>query len=66
MRQLHQVIAAIASGQMLDQRYKDHPLKGAYGGFRECHVAPDWLLVYLITENEPGLARTGSHAALFE
>jgi mRNA interferase YafQ len=66
MRQLHQVIAMLASGQMLDQRYKDHALKGAYGGFRECHVAPDWLLVYLITESELGLARTGSHADLFE
>jgi len=66
MRQLQEVIAALASGQVLEQRHKDHPLKGAYAGFRECHIAPDWLLIYALTVDELGLARTGSHADLFE
>jgi mRNA interferase YafQ len=66
MSQLQEVIVALASGQTLEQRYKDHPLKGAYAGFRECHITPDWLLIYALTADELGLARTGSHADLFE
>ena len=49
----------------LDERYKDHPLRGNYQGCRECHLAPDWLLVYKISETELELARTGTHSDLF-
>jgi mRNA interferase YafQ len=66
MKQLQEVIEALASGQPLEQRCQDHPLKGTFAGFRECHIAPDWLLVYKLTIDELGLARTGSHADLFE
>jgi mRNA interferase YafQ len=66
MHHLQEVIVALASGQALEQWHKDHPLKGTYAGFRECHLALNWLLIYILTDDELGLARTGSHAELFE
>ena len=51
-----------------EQKYKDHPLKGEFKGFRECHIQPDWLLVYLV-ENDIltlTLVDTGSHADIFD
>ncbi len=52
----------------LDGKYKDHVLKGEYAGFHECHVKPDWLLIYLIKNNilTLTLVNTGSHADLFK
>ena len=44
---------------------RDHPLKGEWKGWRECHVEPDWLLIYKTTDTEVMLARTGTHADLF-
>jgi len=61
------VIRKLAAGETLDERYKDHPLKGRYTGCRECHITPDWLLIYekidiaLILY----LTRTGTHSDLF-
>ena len=51
----------------LDEKYRDHELVGKYKGFRECHVQPDWLLVYLLKEEKLTLTltRTGSHSDLF-
>ena len=51
----------------LPEHYKDHPLKGKYLGFRECHIRPDWLLVYKKIKNELVLmlVRTGTHSDLF-
>ena len=66
MSQLQEIITTLVSGQTLEQRYKDHPLKGSYAGFRECHITPNWLLIYTLAVDELGLARTGSHADLFE
>ena len=43
-----------------------HPLKGAWNGYWECHVEPDWLLIYKVTDDEVRLARTGTHADLFD
>lgn len=43
----------------------DHNLIGSYAGYRECHIAPDWLLIYKITDTELLLQRTGTHADLF-
>ena len=51
----------------LEEKYRDHELKGKYQGFRECHIQPDWLLIYL-KENDVltlTLVDTGSHADLF-
>jgi mRNA interferase YafQ len=44
---------------------RDHPLKGEWVDWRECHINPDWLLIYRATEDEVVLARTGTHADLF-
>jgi mRNA interferase YafQ len=49
----------------LDERFRDHALIGDWKGFRECHIQPDWLLIYRIEGDELQLARTGSHAQLF-
>lgn len=67
MTRLDEIIAKLASGEVLDEQYRDHALSGNYIGHRECHIAPDWLLVYY-KENDIlvlTLARTGSHSDLF-
>ena len=65
---LDNVIAMLANGQTLPFRYRDHPLKGKYKGYRECHVQPDWLLVYCLKKDTLVLilAQTGKHNELFE
>jgi len=45
--------------------YRDHPLKGNWGGYRDAHIEPDWLLIYRISRDELHLARTGTHSDLF-
>lgn len=66
--ELQTAITVLASGSTLAPRYKDHPLKGNYIGCRECHILPDWLLVYKIKDRmlELILIRTGSHSDLFK
>lgn len=61
------MIELLANGMKLDEKYKDHLLTGDYGGFRECHITPDWLLVYQYREQELLLllSRTGTHSSLF-
>lgn len=64
IEKLKHVIELLASGQKLDQKYRDHELTGNYKNFRECHIEPDWLLIYQI-ENEELiliLSRTGTHS----
>lgn len=51
-RLIFAVIEKLASGEKLAEKHKDHPLTGDYGGFRECHITPDWRLVYQCRENE--------------
>lgn len=63
---LSQIIRWLASGTELAPQYRDHALRGNYVGFRECHVEPDWLLIYQLTETELALVRTGTHADLFK
>ena len=60
-----QVIENLVMEIALDERYRDHALIGQYKGTRECHIEPDWLLIYETTESEIILIRTGSHADLF-
>ncbi len=64
---LFSVIEQLAKGEMLDARYRDHDLSGNYKGCRECHVEPDWLLVYEVVQDVLVLMlyRVGSHADLF-
>ena len=58
----------LASGVKLADKYRDHSLIGDYRGFRECHIEPDWLLIYCIEQNELELLlfRTGRHSDLFK
>jgi len=60
------IVTALREGEHLAPSARDHPLKGEWRGYRECHVAPDWLLVYKVTDEEVLLARTGTHADLFD
>ncbi|WP_249029989.1 type II toxin-antitoxin system YafQ family toxin [Tannockella kyphosi] len=64
---LAEVVDLLASGQSLPEKYKDHILIGNYVGCRECHITPDWLLVYEISNEEVilYLTRTGTHSDLF-
>ena len=57
----------LANQEVLDDKYYDHALSGDYSDFRECHVKPDWLLVYSVDDEELELFlfRTGSHSDLF-
>ncbi|MCI9004701.1 MAG: type II toxin-antitoxin system YafQ family toxin [Lachnospiraceae bacterium] len=65
---LEEVVENLKAGIPLDARFKDHPLTGNYKGYRECHIQPDWLLIYLIEENilTLTLVDTGTHADLFK
>ncbi len=55
----------LLSGQSLPPHYKDHPLRGRWKGRRDCHIEPDWILIYRLTNDEIRLERTGSHSDLF-
>ncbi len=65
--QLEKVIRLLADGKKLPEKYKDHNLIGNYKDYRECHINPDWLLVYKIKQDELvlALARTGTHSDIF-
>ena len=64
---LEDVIAALAMGETLPEKNKDHALTGDWVGHRECHIQPDWLLVYRVEDDVLvlTLSRTGSHSDLF-
>lgn len=64
---LDEVIDILRQGRKLDEKYRDHALSGNYQGFRECHIKPDWLLVYLLEDDilTLTLINTGSHSDLF-
>ena len=64
---LEEVINQLVNKIPLPPKYKDHGLSGNYVGFRECHITPDWLLIYKVDDNELilYLTRTGSHSDLF-
>lgn len=64
---LFDVISTIAEGKKLDEKYRDHNLNGDYAGCRECHVEPDWLLIYEVMDQVLVLMlyRVGTHSELF-
>lgn len=64
---LTNIIKKLANGEPLPEKYRDHNLSGDYSGCRECHITPDWLLVYEIDNGELilYLTRTGTHSDLF-
>lgn len=67
IEKLDTVLQALRRDERLAARYRDHALTGDYSGFRECHIMPDWLLIYAIDHGQLILtaSRTGSHAELF-
>ena len=65
LKLLDKVIYDLSCSQKLNQKYKNHSLKGNFINKQECHILPDWLLIYEIDNNNLVLYRTGSHAELF-
>jgi mRNA interferase YafQ len=66
IEKLKEVLKALINEELLAERYRDHPLKGNYRNRRECHVEPDWLLIYKLNDDEIIFERTGRHSDLFE
>ena len=66
IEKLKAVLAALINEEPLAERYRDHPLKGNYKNRRECHLEPDWLLIYKLNDDEIIFERTGRHSDLFE
>lgn len=62
---LSATVATLRIPAVLPSQNRDHGLSGNWAGYRECHLAPDWLLIYKVEGNELRLARTGTHADLF-
>lgn len=67
LEKLKYVVNELANQRPLDEKYRDHELTDNYRNFRECHIEPDWLLIYRIEKGELTLAlvRTGTHSDLF-
>ena len=68
MQELKTIIEKLANGETLESKHRDHALTGNYSMFRECHIRPDWLLIYRINDSELELLahRTGTHSDLFQ
>lgn len=68
MAELQIVLDKLCADKPLEERHRDHALVGRYAGFRECHIRPDWLLVYAINKDRIILvaSRTGTHSDLFD
>lgn len=68
MEELKKIMSNLIKGIPLDLKYKDHQLTGNFNNCRECHIKPDWLLIYAINpdENKITFIRTGTHADLFK
>lgn len=67
LAKLKAVLDLLLEGKPLPPQLKDHPLRGEFAGSRDCHLEPDWLLIYTLTENDAHvrLERTGTHSDLF-
>ena len=68
IEKLKAIIRLLLDSKQLDLSYRDHNLKGNFKDHRECHIEPDWLLVYKLNKKEKTMTfeRTGSHADIFE
>ena len=65
MAKLREIILLLVEGTPLPPRYKDHPLAGNWKDCRDCHIDPDWLLIYRVDGDAVYLVRTGTHSDLF-
>jgi mRNA interferase YafQ len=63
---LEKIVERLAKGQPLEAKHKPHPLTGNWKPYWDCHIEPDWLLIYQVTDEAVYLMRTGSHADLFK
>lgn len=68
LNKLGDIVEKLANKEVLEEKFRDHELTGLYKGFRECHIEPDWLLIYRYIEGVLvlSLSRTGSHSDLLE
>lgn len=66
LEKLERVIRLLVGGEPLDPGYRDHQLTGRWKKHRDCHIEPDWILIYRVTDEALYLERTGSHAELFK
>jgi len=66
LSKLRVVIGKLVDQQILEPKYKDHQLTGNWKGHRDCHIEPDWILIYQLTDNTLILERTGTHSELFK
>ena len=65
LQKLNAIIRKLQAGEPLPAANRPHPLRGDWKGYWDCHVEPDWLLIYKVTDDEVRLARTGTHSDLF-
>ncbi|MGO8680455.1 MAG: type II toxin-antitoxin system YafQ family toxin [Limisphaerales bacterium] len=67
LAKLKAAIDLLIDGEVLPPQCKDHPLRGNFAGSRDCHIEPDWVLIYTLTENNSHVRfeRTGTHSDLF-
>jgi mRNA interferase YafQ len=67
MAKLKEVLELLIEGGSLPEQLKDHPLRGHFAGSRDCHIEPDWVLIYTLSENDMHVCfeRTGTHSDLF-
>ena len=65
LRALREIVALLAQGHPLPPRCRDHPLSGPWRPSRDCHIEPDWLLIYTADAVSLRLERTGTHSDLF-
>ena len=66
LTELQTVVKILVQQKPLPKKHQDHSLSGDYVNYRECHIRPDWLLIYKKSDRELQLARTGSHSDLFK
>ena len=65
LEKLKGIVRHLTAGEVLDARHRDHPLRGEWKNCRDCHIEPDWVLIYTANETSLRLERTGTHSDLF-
>ena len=66
LAKLKKVVTTLARGTLLDPKHRDHALIGSWKNARDCHVEPDWVLIYTTDQHSLRLERTGTHSDLFK
>ena len=66
LNKLYNIVEKLANDQPLEYKHKPHILSGNWANYWECHIMPDWLLIYKVDDNYVTLYRTGTHAMLFK